>query len=194
LFILQIQLNTKYETTELFNIILLLSPKPISPKAKNHHTGIINKIFYIDKNFFTDDFQYLFLYIDKISDISSISYIFFSEEIIPFYSKMNLIVLSKQQIMDIKNKTLYISFRSVNLTFEFQFKSDINLYFFATHPANLQINIENTFIETYIIFYTQFYEKSIGFLQNLYGDSDYFIINQLSSINDIFNDNNYQKF
>ena len=107
---------------------------------------------------------------------------------------MNLIVLSKQQIMDIKNKTLYISFRSVNLTFEFQFKSDINLYFFATHPANLQINIENTFIETYIIFYTQFYEKSIGFLQNLYGDSDYFIMNQLSSINDIFNDNNYQKF
>ena len=66
LFILQIQLNTKYETTELFNIILLSLQKPISPKAKNHHTGIIKKVFYIDENSFTDDFQYLFLYIDKI--------------------------------------------------------------------------------------------------------------------------------
>ena len=47
-------------------IFLPLLPKPISPKAKNHHTGIINKIFYIDKNSFTNDFQYLFLYIDKI--------------------------------------------------------------------------------------------------------------------------------
>ena len=119
-----------YNSSELFSIQLESLPKPITPQSKNYYQGIIKTTFYINEESFIDDSQYLFLYINETNNI------YFSTNI-TVYKEVNLIVLTKQQIMDIPERKLSIQFTNKTLTFEFQFKNDINLYYFQFNPANL---------------------------------------------------------
>ena len=184
-YILQVELKEIDYSSELFSIQLESLPKPITPKSKNYYQGIIKTIFYINEESFIDDSQYLFLYINETNNI------YFSTNVTA-YKEVNLIVLTKQQIMDIPERKLSIQFTNKTLTFEFQFKNDINLYYFQFNPANLRINTLNTFIDSYIIFSTHFCERNIATINTLYGDTDYYIIKDYLSIDNIFN-GNYQK-
>ena len=187
-YILQVILEKfEYVFSELFSIKKVNNY--ILSNIKEIYSYNINNTFIISKNSFKSDSEYMIIYANN-SNINE-RVIHFNPNIFNDNS-LNIYVLTKKDLLnyDINFNIYRNGDDKSNIYFEVQIRSDINIYYYNEDFFNNELNIKNYLKNNIIIFKPSLFEKGVIMNENDDKNSNIYKINNVNSIDDIFNSKN----